>query len=82
MGIEKEECYVMSCDNCKESYQEHHSGYSLFIDEAQLHESAEDWFIDTDPRNDSKGEICLCEKCHHFNDEDVLIIHHERFKSN
>jgi len=81
MGIEKVECYTMTCDNCKELYEEHYTGYTIFHDESRINESAEDWVIGADPRNDQEEEICLCDKCHHFNDKDQLIINESRFKA-
>jgi hypothetical protein len=64
----KVECVALYCDNCKEQFEEFNSGFSIFIDENQAHENADNagWYL-----HDGKQ---YCPDCHWIDDEDNLII--------
>lgn len=64
----KVECVVLSCDNCGESYTDEHNGFSIFVDENQAHESADNdgWYSDN-------GKY-YCPDCHKIDDKDNLIL--------
>lgn len=64
----KIECISITCDNCEETYQNDHSGFSIFVDEIQAHDDADNsgWYSD-----DGKH---YCPTCHEIDDNDDLII--------
>lgn len=64
----EEKMYGIICDNCKESYQDDHNGWSYMIDENSIWELA-----DNDGWHE-EGEKHYCPKCHHFDDDDNLVI--------
>ena len=68
----KFECFTISCDNCKEDYRDEHTGFSIYVDENGLHDSADKngWH--------SEENIHYCPKCHTINDNDELIIDKKR----
>jgi len=68
----KVECIVITCDNCKETYTEEHSGFSFFADEDNANDNAQDdqWYSD-------EGKH-YCPECHTINDHDELVIDYKR----
>lgn len=70
----KEDCYGIVCDNCQETFQDGHSGYSMFTDENQAHEYADnaEWHL---------LDKHYCPDCFTIDDEDVLHVNSERTKS-
>lgn len=68
MAIEKVEAFMIECDNCKEHY-ENYEGFAIFIDKQAAEEDAceDGWTIQDDKH--------YCDKCHHFDDEDKLILY-------
>lgn len=75
MTIEKVECVMLECDNCKEPF-ESYSGYSIYVDEQTIIDEANDseWKMD---HEDGKH---YCDKCYHYNDEDEFVLNTERTK--
>ena len=72
--IKKIESFSLYCDHCGEELVTHHDGFSIFVDESQAHENAdnEGW--------ESNDGIYYCPECHFFDDEDVLHLRPERKK--
>lgn len=66
--IQKVECFTLECDNCKEIFQDEHSGFSIFVDESSAWE-----YADNDGWYEDKGKH-YCPSCHDFDDDDNLII--------
>lgn len=77
MGIITQELYTVQCDNCKEVYSDGESGIGFWMHKSDDWEYANDdgWTIDL---TDLKNEKHYCDLCHHYDDEDVLIINNER----
>ena len=76
MSFIKEELQNVQCDNCQDTYQDDDSGYTWWMDPNDAWESANNdgWTED--------NEKHYCPKCHHYNDEDELIINTERINEN
>lgn len=74
MSFIEEKLQTVQCDNCKDAYQNEDSGYAWWMDPNDAWEDAnnEGW-----TEENSKH---YCKKCHHYNDEDELIINSERTK--
>jgi len=72
----KVECVTLTCDNCQEDYQNEHSGFSIFVDEASANDDADSdgWHLHGD---DDKH---YCPECHKINDNDELVIDMTRTK--
>jgi len=70
----KVECICLTCDNCGETYQDEHTGFSIFVDEEGAHEAADNdgWHLE--------GGKYYCDECHTINDEDELVIDMTRTK--
>lgn len=68
------ECIMVSCDNCKETYRDDNSGFSIFLDKGTANEYAcnDEWY-EVDGKH-------YCPECHTINDEDELTIDKERTK--
>lgn len=82
--IHESKCYTATCDNCGANFSEFHSGFSLFVDEAQVHESMdnEEWYArGTDPEHDGKYYCPNCFK-HHPEIDDKIIVDESRKKLN
>lgn len=73
MSIEKVQMFTVVCDNCKESADEG-TDYSCWNDENAAKEVAMEAGFINENHND------YCPKCHHYTDEDELIINSERTK--
>lgn len=67
--IDKVECVMIACDNCKESYQNEDSGFSIFADEGTAIEDASEggWYMFAD-----NGKH-YCRECHMIENDDVFI---------
>lgn len=80
MGFVKQELVTIQCDNCKDSYQDEDSGYGFWINKDDAWQCADDdgWTSDFEKDNEKH----YCQKCHHYNDEDELIINTERTNEN
>jgi hypothetical protein len=70
----KVEMFTVQCDNCKEEYQDEHSGFCAWTDfgGAWEYASEENW-------TEHEGNH-YCEKCHSFDDDDNLILEDSRTK--
>ncbi len=66
----KIECVTLECDNCKESYTNDHSGFSIFVDENSVCEDAEEggWYMQTE-----NGKH-YCPNCHSISEDDAVYI--------
>jgi len=74
MSFIKETLETVQCDNCKTTYQDDNSGYAFWLDRNDAWECAnEDGWTKEDNNH-------YCPKCHHYNDDDELIINSERTK--
>jgi uncharacterized protein (UPF0212 family) len=69
----KVECVTLECDNCGEDFEEAHVGFSIFSDENQAHESADNdgWHL---------GDDHYCPKCYTVTDDDIVVVNAERTK--
>lgn len=72
----KVECVTLTCDNCNEAFISYEEGFSIFTDESQASEYADEagWSLHND---DGKH---YCDECFHIDDNDVQIINAERTK--
>lgn len=63
----KIECIYLTCDNCGEIFTENHNGFSIFLDEINAHDEADNdgWYL--------HGKH-YCSSCHTIDDDDILII--------
>jgi hypothetical protein len=67
-------CFCLICDNCKETYQNDHSGFSMFLDEDAAWEDAEnEGWIKIKKRQ-------YCPECFTTDDKDKVEILKSRFK--
>ena len=68
----KVECICITCDNCKETFMDDHTGFSIYVDENGAHDAADNdgWYSE-----DGKH---YCPDCHTIDDEDNLIINESR----
>lgn len=75
MSLIEEKLYTIQCDNCKDAYQDDDSGFGWWMDYSDAWEKANNdgWTLEEDKH--------YCDKCHHYNDEDELIINSERTKA-
>jgi hypothetical protein len=66
-------CIELDCDNCGESYEQSYSGYSVFSDEQQAHENADNdgWHLSYDH---------YCPLCYTVNDDDIVVVDAARTK--
>jgi len=62
------QCVGLRCDGCGEEYMNDHSGFSWFSDAWMVREDADNggWH--------NEGDKDYCPSCHHFDDEDNLVI--------
>ncbi len=76
MSFIEEKLVTIQCDNCKDTYQDEDSGYGFWLDSCDAWESANNdgWTSDFEEKNKKH----YCPRCHHYNDEDELIINRER----
>lgn len=67
--IGKVEAYIAECDGCGKHFED--GDYGIFNDENYMCEmmDASEWH-----RSPYEKKECYCPACHHFNDEDELII--------
>ena len=79
MSFIEEKLVTIQCDNCKQTYQDEDSGYAFWLDPSDAWESANNDGWDSDFEN--KNTKHYCPRCHHYNDEDDLIINKDRFKN-
>lgn len=72
--IKETTAYYVECDNCKETLETEHEGWSFFLDKGQAHDEADNhqWY-----EVDNKY---YCPACHKVDDDDNLIINAERKK--
>ncbi len=72
MGFIKEVLFTVQCDNCHEDYHDDNSGYGFWLDKDDAWEAANDdgWT--------EENKSHYCPQCHHYNDDDQLIINTER----
>lgn len=73
--IEKVECVMLNCDNCKEHY-ESGNGFAIFADEAAMIETASD---DEWEMHHESGKH-FCDKCHHYDENDEFVLNTNRTK--
>lgn len=67
--IHEEKCFVLTCDNCKETYcDENGTGFSMFPDGGQVWE-----YADNDGWYEQDGKH-YCPKCYTINDNDELVV--------
>ena len=62
--------YTVECDNCRENYQSDDFGFWLEYEMA-LEKAVEDGWTEEEGNH-------YCKKCHHYDDEDELIINTKR----
>lgn len=67
--IGKVEAYIAECDGCGVNFED--GNFGIFIDEGYISEAMQETEWHICPTPDKK---CYCPACHHFNDEDELII--------
>lgn len=82
--IHEEKCYVGTCDNCGETFEHYHEGWTMFADENDLREEMDNasWYTgDTDPDYEGKHYCRACFKPHP-EDDDKIIVDESRKKSN
>lgn len=72
--ITEEKCYSATCDVCGELFENNHEAWSMFMDRETLIPELDEsgWFYGHS-KDEHTGKT-YCEKCHHFNDEDVLVV--------
>lgn len=68
MSYQKVDSFCIVCDNCGETYCDDHSGFTIFVDEIQANDYAQnsDWY--------NEGDKHYCDNCHSFDEDDNLII--------
>lgn len=66
----KIECVTLYCDNCNEQYMNDHSGFSIFVSEADANDEADNdgWHLHGD---DDKH---YCPECFTIDENDNLVI--------
>jgi len=66
----KVECICLTCDNCGETFEESHNGFSIFLDENQANDEADNdgWSL----HNENNKHYCP--SCHTIDDDDNLIV--------
>lgn len=74
-------CFSITCDNCKEGFEETFTGFSIFIDEGGADEAAnnDNWHIKYTEKGEDKH---YCPKCYSQNDDDSITIKTNEIKSN
>ena len=76
MSFIKQEVVSIECDNCKEDYANEESGFAVWVYESDaMADASDNGWIEENGKH-------YCDKCHHYNDEDELIINTERTNEN
>lgn len=70
--IDKIECEIILCDNCKVHYTDY-NGFAIFIDASNANPEDNGWYV-------SEG-VHYCPDCHTITDDDVLHINSHRRKA-
>lgn len=79
MGLNKVDAFTLDCDRCEKVFENPFEGFSIFSDEEYcMQEATEDggWHHDED------NNKFYCDKCHHIDEEDNVIIHEPIVKHN
>jgi len=78
--IKKSESFSVTCDHCGESLITSHEGFSLFVDENDAHEYAdnEGWYMEEG--RDGDHDHHYCKDCHWIDDNDEMHLRMERRK--
>lgn len=74
--IYKENCYTATCDNCGETYQNEHSGFSMYSTDQSLLEEMDndDWYLhDQDTEHQDKEYCPKCFKWHPDIDDKIIL---------
>lgn len=71
MSVVKETLYTVKCDNCQKQYQSDDFGFWLDKNDALECAQEDGW---TKEKNKH-----YCSKCHHYNNEDELIIKNKEY---
>jgi len=78
--IKKSESFSVTCDHCGESLITSHEGFSLFVDEDNAHEQAdnEGWYMEEG--RGGEYDHYYCKKCFWIGDDDEMHLRMERRK--
>lgn len=61
---------MLECDNCKKTYTNEHSGFSIYVDESSVSEEASDdnWYMN------AVNDKHYCPDCYKINEADEVFI--------
>jgi hypothetical protein len=74
--IHEEKCYVGTCDNCGETFEHYHEGWTMFADRSDIEEEMDNasWYTgDTDPDHEGKHYCPDCFKPHPDEDDKIIV---------
>jgi hypothetical protein len=79
MSIHTITMYSAKCDNCQETFEHYHTGYTAFADkescrDAMVNESSSGWI----EHKINESVKHYCSKCFQFDDNDKLMLNSQR----